>query len=255
MAWYQDAARAAIPRSIRGAEAILSAARGLYVSSVLWDFPFPPRDEALRAPPRGGARARGPGCALRAAPRGRSPCGGEHRPAQRATRGARARGAGPGRPDARRLPSGCAGGTVASVDAYRDDARGTREQLVSMLDERVEGMWAAGLVDEVRGCAAKTRARRHGVTSDRVRGRRSPAARRPDARGGHRADAGPHPAVRAPTGVVVSAVTRCRVVDAGRRMPRTSCARQWEMIDGPSRSAHSCRPTRTPSSPVGRTRG
>ena len=50
VAWYQDAARAAIADvHDRGKAAILVGGSGLYVSSVLWDFRFPPRDEALRA--------------------------------------------------------------------------------------------------------------------------------------------------------------------------------------------------------------
>ena len=64
VAWYQDAARAAIDEILaRGADAILVGGSGLYVSSVLFDFRFPPRDEALRARARGRARARtAPAC-------------------------------------------------------------------------------------------------------------------------------------------------------------------------------------------------
>jgi len=50
VAWYQSAARAAIEQIFaRGADAILVGGSGLYVSSVLYDFRFPPRDDALRA--------------------------------------------------------------------------------------------------------------------------------------------------------------------------------------------------------------
>ena len=45
----------------RGGDAILVGGSGLYVSSVLFDFRFPPRDAALRARARGRARARRPG--------------------------------------------------------------------------------------------------------------------------------------------------------------------------------------------------
>jgi tRNA dimethylallyltransferase len=50
VAWYQPHARAAIGRiHAGGADAILVGGSGLYVSSVLYDFRFPPRDDALRA--------------------------------------------------------------------------------------------------------------------------------------------------------------------------------------------------------------
>lgn len=50
VAWYQGEARAAITAIHgRGHTAILAGGSGLYVSSVLFDFQFPPRDEALRA--------------------------------------------------------------------------------------------------------------------------------------------------------------------------------------------------------------
>ena len=48
-AWYQPLARAAV-RDIqeRGGDAILVGGSGLYVSSVIFDFDFPPRDPAVR---------------------------------------------------------------------------------------------------------------------------------------------------------------------------------------------------------------
>ncbi|OZB81175.1 MAG: tRNA (adenosine(37)-N6)-dimethylallyltransferase MiaA [Microbacterium sp. 13-71-7] len=50
VAWYQPHARTAIERiQAGGADAILVGGSGLYVSSVLYDFRFPPRDDALRA--------------------------------------------------------------------------------------------------------------------------------------------------------------------------------------------------------------
>ncbi len=50
VAWYQPAARRCIEEILgRGQDAILVGGSGLYVSSVLFDFQFPPRDEALRA--------------------------------------------------------------------------------------------------------------------------------------------------------------------------------------------------------------
>jgi len=50
VAAYQEQARAAIDDIIaRGHHAILVGGSGLYVSSVIYDFRFPPRDDALRA--------------------------------------------------------------------------------------------------------------------------------------------------------------------------------------------------------------
>ncbi|WP_424980874.1 tRNA (adenosine(37)-N6)-dimethylallyltransferase MiaA [Microbacterium sp. S308A+] len=50
VAWYQPEARAAISAiQSRGADAILVGGSGLYVSSVLFDFRFPPRDAGIRA--------------------------------------------------------------------------------------------------------------------------------------------------------------------------------------------------------------
>jgi len=50
VAWYQPLARAEITRiHERGGDAILVGGSGLYVSSVIFDFRFPPRDRAVRA--------------------------------------------------------------------------------------------------------------------------------------------------------------------------------------------------------------
>lgn len=50
VAWYQPRARDEIAQiHARGADAILVGGSGLYVSSVLYDFRFPPRDPELRA--------------------------------------------------------------------------------------------------------------------------------------------------------------------------------------------------------------
>ncbi len=49
VAWYQPLARAAIADiHARGGDAILVGGSGLYVSSVIFDFRFPPRDAAVR---------------------------------------------------------------------------------------------------------------------------------------------------------------------------------------------------------------
>jgi tRNA dimethylallyltransferase len=50
VAWYQPLARAAVQDvQARGGDAILVGGSGLYVSSVIFDFRFPPRDAAVRA--------------------------------------------------------------------------------------------------------------------------------------------------------------------------------------------------------------
>lgn len=50
VAWYQPRARAAIEDiHARGGDAILVGGSGLYVSSVIFDFRFPPRDPQVRA--------------------------------------------------------------------------------------------------------------------------------------------------------------------------------------------------------------
>jgi tRNA dimethylallyltransferase len=50
VAWYQPLARAAVDGiHSRGGDAILVGGSGLYVSSVIFDFRFPPRDAATRA--------------------------------------------------------------------------------------------------------------------------------------------------------------------------------------------------------------
>lgn len=50
VAWYQQIARQTIAEiHDRGHDAIVIGGSGLYVSSAIYDFTFPPRDEALRA--------------------------------------------------------------------------------------------------------------------------------------------------------------------------------------------------------------
>ena len=62
VAWYQERRARAIDRDPRrGADAILVGGSGLYVSSVLFDFRFPPRDEALRAQLEAELERDGPG--------------------------------------------------------------------------------------------------------------------------------------------------------------------------------------------------
>lgn len=148
VAWYQDAARAAI-REIngRGADAILVGGSGLYVSSVLWDFRFPPRDEALRAALERELDERGPG-ALYARLREEDPDAAERidpRNGRRVVRALEVLAQG-GETHGGALPE------APELWHPRTRIIATaieRAELVDLLDARVEGMWAAGLVAEV----------------------------------------------------------------------------------------------------------
>lgn len=167
VAWYQDAARAAISAIHgRGAEAILVGGSGLYVSSVLWDFRFPPRDEALRARLEAELEREGAG-ALFARLREADPDAAARIDPRNGRRVVRALevleqggethgGALPHEPE-QWHPS------TRIVTTHVD-----REQLVAMLDARVEGMWAEGLVDEVE--RLRDEGLERGVTASRAIG-------------------------------------------------------------------------------------
>jgi tRNA dimethylallyltransferase len=167
VAWYQDVARAAIAQiHARGADAILVGGSGLYVSSVLFDFRFPPRDEEVRARLEAELDADGPG-ALFARLRGLDPATADRidpRNGRRIVRalevlqlGGRTHGATlPVQPTVWREPT-----AIVGVGLPRD-------QLVVRLDRRVEEMWRDGLVDEVRGL--RERGLERGVTARRAIG-------------------------------------------------------------------------------------
>lgn len=148
VAWYQDAARAAIAEIHgRGADAILVGGSGLYVSGVLWDFRFPPRDEAVRARLEAELDRLGAG-ALYARLREADPAAAERidpRNGRRVVRALEVLAQG-GETHGGALPS--------APEVWHPDTRIVattvdREQLVPLLDARVEGMWAAGMLDEV----------------------------------------------------------------------------------------------------------
>ncbi|HET8927346.1 MAG TPA: tRNA (adenosine(37)-N6)-dimethylallyltransferase MiaA [Microbacterium sp.] len=147
VAWYQEAAHAAI-RAIhgRGADAILVGGSGLYVSSVLYDFRFPPRDSQVRARLETELEQTGPG-ALYARLRDRDPATAERVDPRNGRRIVRAlevlelgeRTHGAALPDEPRLwhePT-----RIVGVHLPRDE-------LVTRLDERTAAMWRDGLVDE-----------------------------------------------------------------------------------------------------------
>ncbi len=166
VAWYQTAARTAIEQILdRGSHAILVGGSGLYVSSVLFDFRFPPRNEALRAELEADLERDGPGVlydrlrladpvtAERVDPRnGRRIVRALEVLAQgEATHGA----ALPDEP-VRWHPSKIIGLTSP------------RPELVARLDARVERMWEEGLLAEVEELRARGLER--GVTARRAIG-------------------------------------------------------------------------------------
>ncbi|GAB3386306.1 tRNA (adenosine(37)-N6)-dimethylallyltransferase MiaA [Humibacter soli] len=166
VAWYQPHAREAIAdiRS-RGGVPILAGGSGLYVSSVLYDFAFPGRDAALRAELEVEERESGIAPLLERL-RELDPATAERVDAANARRVIRAleiaqlaeKGYGAALPERPVLwsPSVVLGLHVA------------REKLVERLDARVDVMWRAGLVDEVRGLLPAGLER--GVTASRAIG-------------------------------------------------------------------------------------
>lgn len=152
VAWYQPTARGAIEAVLaRGNHAILVGGSGLYVSSAIFDFRFPPRDETLRVElearlDRDGVEPllqelRNLAPAVAEAVDRRNP-----RRVVRALEVARLGGDAqvvlPEAP-ARWHPGGSAGTRIIGVHCER-------AELVDRLDRRVERMWADGLLDEVR---------------------------------------------------------------------------------------------------------
>lgn len=151
VAAYQRDARAAIDEVLgSGAHAILVGGSGLYVSSVLFDFRFPPRDDALRreleqrlASEGAGAlfdelRRKDPATAARVDPRNTRRL---VRALEVLAQGSDGHGAA--------LPEKPTPWREATVLGMRTE----RERLVTRLDARVERMWAAGLVDETAALA------------------------------------------------------------------------------------------------------
>lgn len=166
VAQYQSEARGAIEQILqRDAVPIVVGGSGLYVAAVLTDFRFPGTDAGIRARWEAELAERGP-ASLHAALRDRDPAA------------AAAIGPHNGRRLVRALevieftgePFG------AGLDArerpwypYRQLGLALdRDQLVPRLDERVLGMWRAGLLDEVRGLLAQ--GLEQGVTARRAIG-------------------------------------------------------------------------------------
>ncbi|KAA9145995.1 tRNA (adenosine(37)-N6)-dimethylallyltransferase MiaA [Microbacterium lushaniae] len=167
VARYQDAARAAI-RGIheRGADAILVGGSGLYVSAVIHDFRFPPRDPQVRARLEAELAEHGAGALftrLRAADPATAarvdPANGRRivRALEVLAQGEATHGAAlPDRPAPWHPATHVIGAHIE------------RAELVAMLDARVEGMWRAGLVEEAD--ALRERGLEKGVTARRAIG-------------------------------------------------------------------------------------
>lgn len=167
VAAYQEAARTVISEIFhRGADAILVGGSGLYVSSVVYDFRFPPHDDILRAQLEADLEKGGPGPLLERL-RALDPATADRIDARNARRIVRAlevavqgdRGHGavlPADPVLWHVPT-----TLIGVEVER-------ATLVARLDERVTRMWREGLLTEV--AALRGRGLEQGVTASRAIG-------------------------------------------------------------------------------------
>lgn len=148
VAAYQRDARARIDEiTARGGVALLVGGSGLYVSSVIHDFRFPGTDAQVRARLEAELEAHGPGL-LHARLRDIDPETAARVDPLNGRRVVRALEVieVTGEPAAARIPDDPVPWRPHRIVHLRSD----RERLVQRLDARVEGMWAAGLVDEVR---------------------------------------------------------------------------------------------------------
>lgn len=166
-AWYQPLAREAIDAiHARGGDAILVGGSGLYVSSVVYDFSFPPRDAAIRSRLEHELESEGVGALLRRLqaqdPQTASrvdPRNGRRiiRALEVLEQGGSTHGAAlPDRPEL-----WCSDTRIIGV-------RLDRAALVERLDTRVERMWETGLIAEVD--ALRARGLERGVTARRAIG-------------------------------------------------------------------------------------
>jgi tRNA dimethylallyltransferase len=166
VAWYQPRARAAIADiAARGAVPILVGGSGLYVSSALYDFRFPPRDAAVRARLEGELERDGAAALYRRlrdvdpqAAAGVDAANG--RRVVRALEIAELEAAGYGG----RLPERPSLWRPAAIIGVHVE----RGELTARLDERAAGMWRDGMLEEVRGLVPHGLER--GVTASRAIG-------------------------------------------------------------------------------------
>jgi len=150
VAWYQPLARSVITDiQRRGADAILVGGSGLYVSSVVFDFAFPPRDPVIRERLERELESEGVGGMLDRL-RKLDPATASRVDPKNARRVIRAL-------EVLEQGSVTHGASLPEQPAlWQADTRliglhVDRGALVERLDARVEGMWQAGLVDEVQG--------------------------------------------------------------------------------------------------------
>jgi tRNA dimethylallyltransferase len=152
VAAYQRRARTAIDDVIaRGRHAILVGGSGLYVSSVIYDFRFPPRDNALRAELEARLETEGAG-ALYAELRAQDPGTAERvdpRNGRRVVRALEVLAQGDAGHGAA-LPEKPVPWRATTIVGLRMD----RERLVERLDARVELMWQQGMLAETEALRA-----------------------------------------------------------------------------------------------------
>lgn len=167
VAAYQDAARTAIGDIFdRGGDAILVGGSGLYVSSVVYDFRFPPRDTALRERLEQEFEMLGAAVMIERL-RGLDPEAADRVDPRNPRRVIRALEV---------LEQGSATHGAALPDTpvlwhphtRLIGLRVDRPALVERLDARVERMWAEGLPDEVAGL--RSRGLERGGTAPRAIG-------------------------------------------------------------------------------------
>lgn len=148
VAWYQPIVRETIERiHARGRDAILVGGSGLYISSAIFDFRFPPRDEALRDRLESDLADRGVEPLI-------------ERLREVAPETAAAVDVRNPRRVVRALEVALLGGDASPTlperpTPWKPDTRIVgvvvpRAELVERLDRRVERMWAEGILDEVR---------------------------------------------------------------------------------------------------------
>ncbi|GIG54258.1 tRNA (adenosine(37)-N6)-dimethylallyltransferase MiaA [Demequina activiva] len=165
VASYQRDARAdAESIHQRGGRAVVVGGSGLYVRALLDRFEFPPTDPQVRARLEARADAEGPGMLHRELAAA-DPVAAARIPAQNAKRVVRALEVIElkGRPFSASLPT-----HQYEIPAVQIGLRLAYEELDPRIEARVEHMWDAGLVEEVR--ALDSRGIRDGVTARRAVG-------------------------------------------------------------------------------------
>ncbi|MRX42597.1 tRNA (adenosine(37)-N6)-dimethylallyltransferase MiaA [Agromyces kandeliae] len=149
VAAYQAHARRVIDEiSSRGGVALLTGGSGLYVSSVIHDLRFPGTDAAIRARLEAELEEVGPGLMHRRLREldAETAAGVDPQNGRRIVRALEVIEL-TGEPKAARLPDEPVAWRPHRIVHLRAD----RAELVARLDARAAGMWAVGLLDEVRG--------------------------------------------------------------------------------------------------------